>query len=81
VSESIHNQAVEITQDYLGPAAERFIDRQIVFHLSKDPKTLDREDIPRLAEWVKVSIAVLTANKRLVDEFNERILAISKARD
>lgn len=70
---SIYEQAVAITRDYLGPAAERFIARQITFHLGKGPDDLALEDLPRLAEWVKVSIAVLTEDKEMVEEFSQRI--------
>ena len=75
---NIYQQAVEITKDYLGPAAERFINRQILFHLQKEPNLLTKKDIPQLAEWVKVSIAVLTDDKKMVDEFTERMLKLVK---
>lgn len=78
MSRIIYEQTIEITQDYLGPAAERFITRQIVFHLQKDPKRLTKKDIPQLAEWVKVSIAVLTDDKKMVDDFTKRILTLVK---
>lgn len=73
---NIYQQTVLITKDYLGPAAERFISRQIVFHLRKDPELLTKEDIPKLAEWVKVSIAILTEDKKMVDDFTKRILKL-----
>jgi len=73
---SIYRKAVQITTDYLGPAAERFIYRQITFHLRKEPQFLTKEDIPQLAEWVKVSIAILTEDKKMVDDFTKRILKL-----
>ena len=75
---SIYQQAIHITKDYLGPAAERFIARQITFHLKKDPELLTKKDIPQLAEWVKVSIAILTDDKEMVDDFTRRILKLKK---
>ena len=75
---SIYQQALTITKDYLGPAAERFINRQITFHLQKKPELLGKEDIPQLAEWVKVSIAILTEDKQMVDDFTKRILKLKK---
>jgi hypothetical protein len=77
-SATIYQQAVEITKDYLGPAAERFISRQIIFHLQKDPEDLSKKDIPQLAEWVKVSISILTEDKKMVDDFTKRILKLKK---
>ena len=76
--DSIYRQAVDITSDYLGPAAERFIARQVNFHLNKDPEQLSKADLPKLAEWIKVSIAVLTEDRAMVDEFGKRIADISK---
>lgn len=76
MSTYVYDQAVQITKDYLGPAAERFINRQILFHLKKEPEMLNKNDIPQLAEWVKVSIAILTEDKEMVDEFTKRILKL-----
>lgn len=75
---NIYHQAVAITKDYLGPAAERFINRQVTFHLQKEPELLTKKDIPQLAEWIKVSIAILTEDKKMVDDFTERILKLKK---
>ena len=75
---SIYRQAVEITQDYLGPAAERFLNRQIVFHLEKSPTSLTKQDIPQLTEWVKVSISILTEDKEMVDSFSRRIMGLAE---
>jgi pyridoxine 5'-phosphate synthase PdxJ len=73
VTGSVYKQVTDITRDYLGPATERFLDRQITFHLKKDPRRLTAEDIPKLAEWVKVSIAILTDDRSMVDDFSKRI--------
>lgn len=70
---SIHREVVVATRPYLGPAAERFVERQIHFHLKKEPEELTKEDIPKLAEWIKVSIAILTEDKRMVDSFDNSI--------
>ena len=76
----IFNQAVQITSDYLGPAAERFIARQVAFHLHKDPQQLTAGDIPQLAEWIKVSIAILTEDREMVEEFTDRIMNLAGKR-
>ncbi len=76
MKKSIYQEALNIAKDYLGPAAERFINRQIMFHLGKEPELLTKKDIPQLAEWVKVSIAILTDDKNMVDDFNKRILKL-----
>jgi hypothetical protein len=83
MSEVLYKSIVGITEDYLGPAAPRFIDRQISFHLNKTPKDVDYADIPKLTEWVKVSIALLTEDREMVDDFAKRIgdLASKKAKE
>ena len=73
----VYKQAVDITRDYLGPAAERFLNRQIVYHLNKEPGELTGKDIPSLAEWVKVSIAILSDDRTVVDEFSKRIMSLA----
>lgn len=75
---TLYEDIVSITEDYLGPAAQRFIDRQITFHLNKKPELVSKADLPKLAEWVKVSLALLTEDRGLVDGFSERINALTK---
>lgn len=75
---TLYQQAVTITSEYLGPAAERFINRQLTYHLGKDPQELTKQDIPELAEWVKVSIAILTEDDALVKEFTKRIMNLAE---
>lgn len=78
MASSVYEQAVAIASDYLGPAAERFLCRQIEFHLKKRPEQLVKADIPKLAEWVKVSIAILTEDRQMVDKFTKRIMNLAK---
>ncbi len=73
----VYKQAVDITRDYLGPAADRFLSRQIAYHLHKEPHELTSRDIPGLAEWAKVSIAILSEDRKVVDEFSKRIMSLA----
>lgn len=75
---NVYQQAVLITSEYLGPAAERFINRQLIYHLGKEPHDFTHQDVPELAKWVKVSIAVLTEDDDLVKEFTKRIMSLAK---
>ncbi len=70
---SLHDQIVEVTNEYLGPAAQRFIDRQILNHLNKEPEDLQIQDLPTLIDWVRVSIAFLTEDRELIDELTQRL--------
>lgn len=71
------DKVIEITEDYLGPAADRFIKRQIAFHLNKKPEQLTTAELPKLAEWIKISLALLTEDKTMVDKCESQILKLS----
>lgn len=74
---ALYPQVVEITEDYLGPASRRFIDRQIANHLNnKDPKDLNEADLDELIDWIKAAIAILTEDKAMIQEFTERLQSL-----
>lgn len=68
-SKSLYHRVVDVSTEYLGPTGERFISRQIVTHLNKEPERLTKQDIPKLTEWVKLTFALLTDDSELVDSF------------
>jgi hypothetical protein len=59
---------VSVTEKYLGPASERFIKRQIEFHLQKDPKTINKSDVESLKDNVGVALGLLVNDRVLVDQ-------------
>jgi hypothetical protein len=69
----LYRDVVKITEEYLGPAAERFIGRQVIAHLNKPPDKLINADLPKLTEWVKVTVSILTENHQLVDEYAAKL--------
>jgi len=77
VGRQLLSQVIEITENYLGPAAERYINRLIVFHLKKEPEKLNKTDLLKLAEWIKVSLGLLTNDKKLVDNCEKAILKLA----
>lgn len=74
---SLYRHVIAVTADYLGPAAERFIDRQITSHLNKSPEDLKDKDLVKLIEWIKLAFALLTDNKNMVDEYVGRLSNLS----
>jgi hypothetical protein len=72
-----YDLVLSITEEYLGPAARRFVDRQITKHLSKPPELLTREDIPALAVRIRSGLMVLTQNEEVVQEAFRRLTAIA----
>lgn len=69
VKVTLFDQVIEITNEYLGPAAERFITRQIETRLDKDPEKLNRKDLAELMDWIKLAMALLTDDKRIINEY------------
>jgi len=60
----LSQKIITLSTDYLGPASERFINRQVVQHLKKDLDTLDLADLQDLSHWVNVSAGLLIDKAR-----------------
>jgi hypothetical protein len=76
---NLYSRVVYITTLYLGPAAERFIARQIQTHLDKEPEDLTRKDLEQLVEWIRIAIALLTEDAKVVEEFYAKLMALTRA--
>lgn len=70
---SLYVQVVHITNSYLGPAADRFITRQIQNHLHIEPDNLSQTDLLKLIDWVRVAVSFITEDSSLVEEYVERL--------
>jgi ribosomal protein S13 len=77
---NLKDQIISISQDYLGPASERFIDRQASMHLNKNIEDLTQADLVKLVDWIRLSFALLTNDSRLVDEYIDRLVKISRSK-
>lgn len=75
---TLYEQVVNVTVDYLGPAAERFISRQIQMHIGKEPEDLTKADLEKLVDWIKLAIALLSEDSKLVEEFTKSLMALAK---
>ena len=69
MTDQLYRQVISITEEYLGPAAERFLARQILAHLDKDPSELVAEDLPKLIEWSRVTLSLLTDDRKLIEDY------------
>ena len=76
--DSILNHVIEISEDYLGPAAGRYIDRQITTHLKKAPDGLTAADLSELSDWLRLSFSMITANTKIVDEYIKRLSMVAE---
>lgn len=69
----LSEQVLGVAVQYLGPAAERFLERQTKAHMSGlSFADLKQSDIPALASWVRTS-AALIVDKKKADDLAERI--------
>ena len=75
---TLYDQVVEVTVQYLGPAAERFITRQIRMHLGKEPEDLTEADLEKLVDWIRLAIALLSEDNELVDDFSDSLMELAK---
>lgn len=69
----LYQEVIGIAEDYFGPAASRYIDRLIIGHLGKRPQQLRRKDLPELFSWVKLTVAMVTDESPLIEEFMIRL--------
>jgi hypothetical protein len=81
VKKTVYDQVVDVTYEFLGPAAERFVAREVEAHLHKKPQDLNFDDISKLHEWSKLAIALLADDTKLVEEYSKNLLSITKKRD
>ncbi|CAN5367715.1 hypothetical protein BH09PAT4_BH09PAT4_05440 [soil metagenome] len=77
---TIYEEVVRISRVYLGPAAERFIDRQIKNHLDKQPENLQANDIHKLIDWIRLAVSFLTEDGDLVEEYVHQLKQIANPR-
>lgn len=70
---SIYEQVVKVTHVYLGPAADRFIARQVENHLHKAPEDLSPADLESLIDWIRVVVSLLTEDEEIVEEYTAEL--------
>jgi len=73
INNSLYSQVVRITHVYLGPAADRFIARQVQNHLHKEPVELSENDLLKLIDWVRVAVSLITEDTAIIEEYIERL--------
>lgn len=76
---SLYQAAIKVSNEYLGPAGERFLRRQISTHLGIEPEKLAKKDLKALVDWVRLTFALLTDDTEQVNDFAERLLRLPAA--
>lgn len=69
----LYEQVVKVTNVYLGPAADRFITRQIENHLDKPPEQMSKDDLLQLIDWIRVAMSLITEDSDIVEEYTEQL--------
>lgn len=76
--EALYKQVTAIMEEYLGPAAERFVVRQVTFHLGKEPQELNVSDLPKLMQWTKVTLGLLTEDRSIIDDYTQKMTKLAE---
>lgn len=77
---TLFDKVVDVTHVYLGPAADRFVIRQVRNHLHKEPEELSREDLAKLIDWIRVAVSFLTDDSELVEEYTTELERLTTER-
>lgn len=75
----LYLQVVRVTHVYLGPAADRFIARQVRNHLHKEPERLSKADLHKLIDWIRVAVSLITEDSAIVEEYTARLERLTKS--
>ncbi len=78
---SLYDKTIVVCEEYLGPAGERFMRRQISTHLGIQPELLKKSHIPKLVTWVNLAFALLTNNSEEQEGFRQSLLSLSSNGD
>jgi hypothetical protein len=74
---TLYDNAVAIAKEYIGPAGQQFLDRQLITHLKLDPAGLNPTNLADLSKWCFTS-GRLIIDSDLAKEFQDKILALAK---
>ncbi|HEX8227493.1 MAG TPA: hypothetical protein VF572_06520 [Candidatus Saccharimonadales bacterium] len=77
-TDSLYDKTVQVTEEFLGPAGERFIRRQITTHLNIPPEDLDTGNLSKLIEWSSIAFALMTNNAKDIDSFKQELKSLAK---
>ncbi len=70
---TVYEEVVRVTHVYLGPAADRFIARQVENHLHKQPAQLSKSDLLDLIDWIRAVVSLLTEDADIIDEYIDQL--------
>lgn len=76
---ALYDDVLNIAKSYLGPAAEKFIARQLSAHLMlNNPNEVAPSHLNELARWCHIS-AALVMDEAKAKEFSQKLKALDRA--
>ena len=75
---TLYAKAVQVTEEYLGPAGERFLRRQIEEHLNIKPEDLQEKNLSKLINWSSIAFALLTSNEKDINAFTNDLKSLAQ---
>ncbi|MDL2362833.1 MAG: hypothetical protein QFB86_00430 [Patescibacteria group bacterium] len=75
---NLYEKVVVVTHVYLGPAADRFIDRQVENHLQKKPASITALDLYKLIPWIQAAVSVITDDTGIIEEYTARLTKLAQ---
>jgi hypothetical protein len=76
---TVYQRVLRISEDYLGPAAPRFLGRLVSGHLGKPATRISRHDLPDLIVWIRLAATLITDNEALINEYMQRLEQLSSS--
>ena len=73
---ALSDSAIEVAKQYMGPAAEKFMNRQMKEHLGIEPANLTADKLSELATWC-ISSGKLVMGEEKAKEFADKVKALS----
>lgn len=75
---NVYTALYTITEKYLGPSTNRFLDRHIESHLQIKPEKITNRQLSELIKWLKISFSLLTNDKLIVSKYLDEIKKIGR---
>jgi hypothetical protein len=66
---TVYEELLAVTHVYLGPAADRFINRQIENHLHKTPELITAEDLAGMVDWIRAVVSLISDDSEVIEEY------------
>ena len=74
---ALYNDVIDLARPYLGPAAEKFVSRQISTHLNVNADQLAGQHMEELSKWCLMSGKLVMAEAK-AQEFSQKVKSLKR---